>query len=648
MMRRDCRGVLRRLSSTLRGKVIADRRQTARSLAIIWPHLPVAVSFYVTAVVAALVPILQVIVFRDFIDGLGHAEQTRRFVTLLALFCAIFLLGTLMRFLSATLASTLAYRIIAGLQRRMFDRLTSMPLVFYTSVRPGAVVSRMTNDVNGIEAMYTSVLPTIVSSTVAIVVSVALIASVEPLVLVLVAVVPACLVVVRRAEGRINILIGTSFEITKQLASSTESLVSREGILLARQNGQTPNERRKFFELTRESSETSRRIARAAATTAASYNTAFGVMTAATLGFCVWLAHDGRLSAGDVVMTTLFVQQLQAPVQSLLNTRYPKLRARIAFERVFDVLESDAAPDRKALTSLGAEPESPRRAVTAHSGPKLSMRQVSFGYPPVSAYSINGLSQVGDVISIPWLPITGFTQDGVEHAEDQGHEILAGFDLEIRAGEVKALVGSSGSGKSTVALLAAGLAEPSAGRVEISGRDVAGMGYAELAEKVAFITQDTFVLHDSIRANLRYAKPDATESEVLEACSAAQLSAFIAAHDKGLEAVVGEKGHRLSGGERQRLAIARALLKDPDVVILDEATAHLDHRTESDVMGAVLSAFRDKAILIIAHRLRTVTGADEILVLQGGTVVQRGNHSSLLKDGAGPYARLSRASEGVH
>jgi ATP-binding cassette, subfamily B, bacterial len=624
-----------------------DRRgKAARSIAVLRPHILVALCFYAAAIVAAVVPILQVLVLREFIDSLSQNEESRRFTWLLSAFCALSLLGTLMRFLSSTLSAALAYRIIAGLQRRMFDRLTSMPLGFYTTVRPGAVVSRMTNDVNGIEAMYTEVLPAIVSSTVAIAVSAVLIATVEPLVLLLVLLVPVLLVVVRQAESHINSLISTSFDITRHIANSAESLVSKDGILLARQNGRTADERQRFFSLTHESSTTSRHIARFAATANASYNATFGIMTAVALGTCVWLAVQGRLSIGEVVMTALFVQQLQAPVQTLLGTRYPKLRARVAFDRVFEVLDSKIVPDRKALIHdrLPAEGSS-LVSGSSTSDVKLSMQRVSYTYPPVSEYSIDGLSQMGEAISIPWLPMTGFTATDADTSADQGRQVLFDFDLDIRAGQVKAIVGSSGSGKSTVALLAAGMIEPTKGRIEIAGRDLDGMSHADLASRVAFITQDTFVLHDSIRANLKYAKPDATDQEIIDACAAARLLTFVENHDDGLDAMVGEKGHRLSGGERQRLAMARALLKEPEIVILDEATAHLDHRTEGEVMEAVLAAFASKAVLVIAHRLRTVTRADEIVVLESGVVVQRGPYAALAEDKVGPYARLSQTAE---
>jgi ATP-binding cassette subfamily B protein len=275
------------------------------------------------------------------------------------------------------------------------------------------------------------------------------------------------------------------------------------------------------------------------------------------------------------------------------------------------------------------------------------MRRVAFDYPPPSKYSIKGLSQVGDAISIPWLPIAGFTGGDTGPAAEAGRQILIGFDLDIHAGEVKALVGTSGSGKSTAALLAAGLAQPTAGTVLLAGCDVAAMSYEDLAHRVAFITQDTFILHDSIRANLLYAKADATDEEIHAACSAALLSEFVASHEEGLDVMVGENGHRLSGGERQRLAIARALLKNPELVILDEATAHLDSSTEAAVMATMLSAFRAKAVLVIAHRLRTVAHADEILVLEDGIVVQRGSHAAMIGDGNGRYAELTRASAGA-
>lgn len=613
-----------------------------RSFAILREHPAVAAFFYASVIAAAVVPALQVVVLREFTNDLGHGDgDPRRFTLLLGVFCALLLTGTVANFLSATLSATLAHRIIAGLQRRMFDRLTTMPLAFYTTVRPGAVVSRMTNDVNGIEDMFTKVLPTIVSSVVAITVSAVLIALVEPMFLLLVLLIPVMLAVVRRAETNINSLINDSFDITRRIASTTESLVSRDGILLARQSGRDADERRGFFSLTRQSTATSLRIARSAAATGVAYSATFGIATAIALGTCVSLALRGRMSVGDVVLTALIVQQLQPPVQALLGTRYPKLRARIAFGRVFDVLDSTVAADRKALdhersVAVGRRPVS---------DVKLSMRRVSFAYPPLSSYSVEGLSQMGDVISIPWLPMTGLVSVDTDAPEGQGRPVLEDFDLEIRAGEVKAIVGPSGSGKSTVTLLAAGMLEPTAGEVRIAGHDLFTLNYLDLADRVAFITQDTFVLHDSIRANLRYAKPDATDEEILDACASAQLLAFVKSQDGGLDAVVGEKGNRMSGGERQRLSIARALLKEPEIVILDEATAHLDHRTETEVMEAVLSAFATKAILVIAHRLRTVAGVSEILVVEHGTVVQRGTYAQLVEDRNGPFSRLAHTTE---
>lgn len=621
------------------------RTERHRSLHILRPHAALAVSFYASAAVAAVVPMLQVVILRQFIDELGHGNRLQHYVLLLTGFSALLLLGTVANFLSSALSSALAYRIIADLQRRMFDRLTTMPLAFYTTVRPGAVVSRMTNDVNGIEAMYTQVLPAVVSSSMAIAVSVVAIGLVEPPVLLLALLVPVLLAVVRRAESTINKLINDSFDTTKQISSSTESLVSKDGILLARQNGRISDERDRFFSLTRRSTAISSRIARSAATAGAAYNATFGIMTAVTLGVCVSLALKGELSTGDVVMTALFVQQLQAPVQKLLGTRYPKLRARIAFTRVFDVLDSPVAADRKAITAEAPAAVSPAPAAPAdHHDVKLAMRGVSFTYPPLSDYSVEGLSQMGDAISIPWLPLTGLSRAEGESAEHRSRQILTNFDLEIRAGQVKAIVGPSGSGKSTVALLAAGMLEPSAGTIMIAGRDLADMGYADLAKRVAFITQDTFVLHDSIRANLKYAKPDATDEEIIEACAAARLLEFVGGSDDGLDTVVGEKGNRMSGGERQRLAIARALLKAPELVILDEATAHLDQHTEAGVMEAVLRVFASQAVLVIAHRLKTVTAADEILVVEDGTVVQRGSHAELADDLNGAFTRLSHTA----
>lgn len=606
---------------------------------------------YAFQVVGGVAPLIQVLLLRSIIDGLVQERGVGADVAWqIGGMLGLGLLGVWMTYAAQVISTRAAGAVIADLQSSMFRRLTTMPIHFYTTVRPGAVVSRLTSDAHGAEAMYTSVVPVVVSSVTTIVASVAIVAFVDPRLVVLLVVIPVAIAYVRKAEARINELIGRSFDVTKELASCAETFVSRDGAVLVRQNGQTEREQAHFDEKVRELATLTAATARAGATTGASYGTAFVVITAGALAMGVWLVAEQGVTVGTVLLIVLYLQQLQAPVQKLLGTRYPRMRSSIALDRVEAVLAAGPATSEGARTSDlrsgdAPEPDAPT-ADTGHrrAAPALRMQGVRYRYPAVASYSIEGLSHAGDALSIPWLPITGLDGNirpvAAAAREEREHgNALAGIDLTIDRGEVVAVVGSSGAGKSTLAGVVAGLVDADEGVVEIAGSALRDLDERRRAALIAYIPQEPYVLHASVRENLRYADPAATDDEILAVCRAVALDGLVGQLDDGLDSVIGEKGHRLSGGERQRLAIARAALKRPALVVLDEPTAHLDTSTEARVRAAMGELFGDAGVLMIAHRLSTVRDADRIVVLEGGCVVQSGSHEELAQQ-PGRYREL--------
>jgi ABC-type multidrug transport system fused ATPase/permease subunit len=334
--------------------------------------------------------------------------------------------------------------------------------------------------------------------------------------------------------------------------------------------------------------------------------------TALVYGLGGWLAVTGRIEPGTVVTLALLLTRLYTPMTALANARVDVMTALVSFERVFEVLD---------LAPLITERPDPR---PLPDGPvSVALRTVRFAYPGAERVSLASLEDVA--------VLDGRSNDDVLH----------GIDLEVGGGRMLALVGPSGAGKSTIAALVPRLYDVDSGAVELSGVDVRDLSFAALRRAVGVVTQDGHLFHDTIRANLRYAAPEATDDELVDALHRARLGDLLAGLPDGLDTVVGERGYRLSGGERQRLTIARLLLARPRVVILDEATAHLDSESEAAVQAALGEALAGRTAIVIAHRLSTVRAADEIAVVEGGRVVERGTHDELLGAG-GRYAALYR------
>nr|MDT0658190.1 ABC transporter ATP-binding protein [Micromonospora sp. DSM 115978] len=608
-----------------------------------------------------VLPLSQPLLLREVIDELTVGEGFDAVLWPLVLIGVTGLLGVGAGFVASRIADAIGHSVTRDLQRRLFDHLVNMPLPFYTTVRPGTLVSRLTNDVYAVEPLFTSVIASALSSSVALVVAAVVLIVVDPRLAVVLLIVPLVLWPVRLAESKINTVIRWSFKHNAELSSHVESVVNRDGVLLARQSGAIDAERTRFGELAAKVRETALRLASWRAAVGSSYDLVFTVTTTALLVGGALLVTGGDISLGTLILFLLYLRQIQVPVSTLIGLRYPSFRAGAAFTRVYDVLDSplrpitDPAPtpDDTATTG-GTDPgpvtgAGPDPAGDAGSRPVvLCMRDVSFDHVPTADMSIKGLSHENAVTGLGMLGMNVIPHElsSGPDAPPEGHRrVLHRLDLSVRQGETVAIVGESGAGKSTIAMLAAGLVPPTHGEVLLRGQSTTALGLVELARSVALITQETYVRHETIAENLRYVAPNASDQELVEACQAAQLHDLIASLPDGYGTVVGEKGYRFSGGERQRLSIARALLKRADLIVLDEPTSQLDAQTEEQLNAALAELFADSAVLLMAHRLRTVRTADRILVLAGGVIRESGTHDELLAIPDGRYAALTRMQD---
>ncbi|GAA4739123.1 ABC transporter ATP-binding protein [Actinomycetospora chibensis] len=509
------------------------------------------------------------------------------------------------------LSSRIGEGLIYDLRLAVFSHVQRMPLAFFTRTRTGSLVSRLNNDVIGAQRAFTSTLSGLVTNSIqlvlAVVVMVALAWQVTLLALVLL---PIFILPARRMGRRIAALQRESADLNASMTGQMTERFSAGGATLVKLFGRPQAEADEF-------GHRADRV-RAVGVRTAMVNRVFltcltlvsALAQALVYGLGGWLAVTGTLDAGTVVALALLLTRLYSPLTSLANARVDVMSALVSFERVFEVLD---------LEPTLTEPETPTPLPAGPLGVRL--HDVRFTYPSASQVSLASLEEVARL------------DDRVEH------EILHGVGLSVAPGGMLALVGPSGAGKSTIASLLPRLYDVDSGGVEIGGVDVRELSFADLRGAVGVVTQDGHLFHDTVRANLAYAAPDATDAQLREAMVRARLGELLDELPAGLDTVVGERGHRLSGGERQRLTIARLLLASPRVVVLDEATAHLDSESEYAVQEALTEALVGRTAVVIAHRLSTVRAADTIAVVEHGRVVEQGTHDELLSRN-GRYADL--------
>jgi ATP-binding cassette, subfamily B, bacterial len=523
-------------------------------------------------------------------------------------------LSLVQRFFSARIGES----IIFDLRTQVYDHVQRMPLQFFTRTQTGALVSRLNNDVVGAQQAFTSTLSGTVGNIIALVLTAGVMFSLSWQVTALsLALVPAFLLPARWMGRRLAEITRESYKLDATMNTTMTERFGVAGALLVKLFGRPDVEAERF-------SDRAARV-RDIGVTQAMYGTTFFVAMmlvaslaqALTYGLGGWLAVTGTVSAGTVVTLALLLTRLYAPITALSNVRVNIMSALVSFERVFEVL--DLAP---------AIAERPDAVPVPKGAARVEFRDVWFRYPSAAEVSLASLEDVAALDRTVTDPV------------------LRGVSFTVEPGQMVALVGPSGAGKSTTAMLVPRVYDTTEGAVLVGGVDVREASLASLRETVGVVTQDAHLFHETIAENLRYARPEATDDDLWTALNGAQIGDLVRSLPQQLDTVVGERGYRFSGGEKQRIAIARLLLKAPSIVILDEATAHLDSESEAAVQRALAVALQGRTALVIAHRLSTVREADQILVLDRGRIVERGTHDELVVSG-GLYGELYRTQFAV-
>lgn len=587
-----------------------------RVAALARPHRrDMSVFLMVVAVSAALTALTPLLIRRLLDEGVtaGRRDVVLGSATLLALAAVG---AAALAVLSRRLSARIGERLVMDLRTRVFDHVQSMPVSFFTRSRTGTLVQRLSGDVLGAQQAFTQTLSTVVSNVLTVVLVLLAMASMSwQLTVGAVLLVPLFVLPARRVGQRLAGLTAQTYTLNAEMTQTMTERFSVAGALHVTLMADPAEESRAFADRAASVRDVGIERARWASLLRISLTLLASVAVAAVYGFGGLMALSGTLTVGVLVALAAYLTQLYGPITALSNVQVDVMGALVSFERVFEVL--DLVP---AITDgPGARPL-PRPAGAVP--PAVELDHVGFTYP-------SGEGQTLDAADPP--------EEG-----DGARPTLDDVTLRLAPGEKVALVGASGAGKTTLWQLIARLYDVDAGSVRIAGQDVRSTTRASLRETVGVVTQDAHLFHDTVRANLLLSRPGATEAELIEALDRAQVLDVVRRLPRGLDTVVGDRGYRLSGGERQRLAIARLLLTDPGVVILDEATAHLDATSERAVLRALDEAVHGRTSLVIAHRLSTVRSADRVVVLDRGRVVQEGTHADLLAI-EGPYATLYTA-----
>jgi ATP-binding cassette subfamily B protein len=577
-------------------------------------YRPMLAGFLATIVLAAIIDIVPPFLIRRIIDDAIPQEDRTAVAVLAGLMIVAALAEAALSLGERLWSSKIGEGLIYDLRVALFDHVQRMPLGFFTRTQTGALVSRMNNDVIGAQRAITGTLGAVVSNVVVVATTVVAMLYLEwRLTLISLIVLPLFVVPAKRVGRRLQDLTREQMDLNASMNTTMTERFGVAGAMLVKLFGRQDQEVDEFGERAGRV----RDIGVKTAVYSRTFFIALGLVGAVGTALIYWfgslLVISDALELGTLIALGLLVTRIYTPLTSLTNARVDLMTAFVSFDRVFEVLDTpNPIQDRAGAVDL-VDPSG-----------RIELDDVWFTYP------------TGTEASVASLETPGALPDDAD-----GRPVLKGVSASMDAGTMTALVGPSGAGKSTVASLVPRLYDVTTGALRVDGNDVRDLTQRSLRSAIGVVTQDPHLFHETVRSNLLYARPGATDAELAAACRAARIWDVITALPNGLDTLVGERGYRLSGGEKQRLAIARMLLKDPCIVILDEATSHLDSENEAAVQAALDTALEGRTSVVIAHRLSTIIAADQILVLDEGRIVEQGTHVSLLAEG-GLYADLYR------
>jgi ATP-binding cassette subfamily B protein len=566
------------------------------------PYKQSLIFFLVTVVIDALLVVSTPLLLRKLIDD-GVVPGDSNLVTRLALLVGLIAIGdALVSMIGRWFSARIGEGLIFDLRTQVFTHIQKQSIAFFTRTQTGALISRINSDVIGAQQAFTTTLSGVISNllSLTLVIGTMLILSWQITVVALL-LLPAFLFPTKWVGRKLQKLTRDSFNLNAEMSATMTERFNVSGALLVSLYGNHAKENFYFSTRARKVADIGITIALLNRIFFIALTSIAAVATAFAYGVGGHLTINKEITLGTLLAITALLARLYGPLTALSNVRVDVMTALVSFERVFEVLD---------LTPMVRDKENAKSI--AHGPLSIRFSDVRFSYPRAEEISLASLEAVAKPETI------------------QSGEILQGISFEVPSGTMTALVGSSGAGKTTISALVPRLYDVTSGSISINGDDIRELTIESLRNSIGIVTQDAHMFHDTIAANLRYAKADATDDEMQGACKAAQIWDLISSLPNGFDTVVGERGHRLSGGEKQRLAIARLLLKAPRIVILDEATAHLDSENEALVQEALSSALKDRTSIVIAHRLSTVRAADQILVLDEGLIKERGRHDELI------------------